>query len=167
MSHLTKSMFIYRFTCTCGACYIGRTVRQLIERIREHHPKWLTAGVRKIANSSILAHLLDNDHRVDIEKAFKVVYTISSDYPKGVRTRLLNTAEAVAMRLIKPDLCVHKQFVQSLALPWPECTQRNPNSHPIHKHINAPIHTDTTLMHFSLNATPPLIVNPTQPYNNG
>ena len=142
VSQLAKSMLIYQFTCSCGACYVGRTMRHLIERAKEHHPRWLSSGVKKTSHSSILSHLIDNDHRIKIEEAFRIVYTIPICYPKGIRTRLLNTAEAVAIRLIKPILCVHKQFVQILSLPWPDGTHPSSNSHVINVDINA--HTTDT-----------------------
>ena len=118
----TSSMCIYTFDCSCGASYVGRTTRQLSKRIREHIPTWFGKGQQKSINSSILAHLVDTNHQVDTQKAFKVIYRIPSKLPRGLRVRLLHTAEAVCIRLLKPDLCIQKKYVQALALPWPEKT---------------------------------------------
>ena len=115
-------MCIYTFDCSCGASYVGRTTRQLSKRIREHIPTWFGKGQQKSINSSILAHLVDTNHQVDTQKAFKVIYRIPSKLPRGLRVRLLHTAEAVCIRLLKPDLCIQKKYVQALALPWPEKT---------------------------------------------
>ena len=37
----STSHIIYQFVCSCGDTYIGRTNRQLSQRISEHIPKWL------------------------------------------------------------------------------------------------------------------------------
>ena len=104
----TSSMCIYTFDCSCGVSYVGRTTRQLSKRIREHIPTWFGKGQQKSINSSILAHLVDTNHQVDTQKAFKVIYRIPSKLPRGLRVRLLHTAEAVGIRLLKPDLCIQK-----------------------------------------------------------
>ncbi|CAH8514216.1 unnamed protein product [Schistosoma curassoni] len=44
LPEFAKSMCIYRFNCSCGASYIGRTIRQVRHRITEHHPTWLSKG---------------------------------------------------------------------------------------------------------------------------
>ena len=112
-------MCIYRFACSCGASYKGKTTRSLSTRIVEHIPVWLAKGEQKSIRSSILAHLVDTGHRVDPSIAFTVVYRISRNLYRSVKLKLLNTAEAVAIHLEKPDLCVQKTFVQALRLPWP------------------------------------------------
>ena len=39
----TTSTCVYKFNCSCGSSYIGRTTRQLSKRIKEHYPKdWLS-----------------------------------------------------------------------------------------------------------------------------
>ncbi len=114
----TTSMCIYSFTCTCGAGYIGRTSRRLSKRVREHIPAWLGKGQIKGINSSILAHLVDSDHRVDASEAFRVIYKVPSSYSKSLGQRLLATAEAAAIRLRRPILCAQKNFVAAPQLPW-------------------------------------------------
>ena len=99
--------------------YIGRTTRRLSKRIKEHLPSWLEKGVVKTINSSILELLVNNNHLVNKDEAFKVLYRIPINLPKGTRIRLLNIAEAIGIKLIKPELGVQKKLVQTLFLPWP------------------------------------------------
>ena len=120
LSSLTTSMCIYKFNCSCGASYLGRTTRQLSKRIREHLPVWFSKGLVKQTNSSILNHLLDTGHQINHTTSFTVIHRIPNKLSHGVRFRLLCTAEAVAIRLFNPELCVQKKHVQSLSLPWPK-----------------------------------------------
>ena len=118
------SMCVYSFTCTSGGRYIGRTTRRLSIRIREHNPRWLAHGVCKTTNSAILNHLLENNHRIAPHESFKVIFRVPWNKSKSVRKRNLATAEAVAIRLYKPILCLQKQFVRTLLLPWPHTNER-------------------------------------------
>ncbi|RTG87460.1 uncharacterized protein DC041_0008181, partial [Schistosoma bovis] len=113
------SMCIYEFSCSCGESYIGRTTRQLNQRVSEHLPSWLGKGYVKTIRSSVLSHLIDSGHIVDRNKSFKVIYRIPTSFPYGVRSRLLHIAEAIGIRANKPSLCVQKKFVTPLSLPWP------------------------------------------------
>lgn len=113
------SMCIYKFSCSCGESYIGRTTRQLNQRVSEHLPSWLGKGMVKSIRSSILSHLIDSGHEVDRNQSFKVIYRIPTTFPYGVRSRLLHIAEAIGIRSNNPSLCVHKKFVTPLSLPWP------------------------------------------------
>ena len=104
----------------CGHTYIGRSNRALHVRVGEHIPKWLEkemnsdksidAGGRRPI-SSIAKHLIDMNHKIDVKTAFKIIY-------KNGQGRLLKYAEALAIRKFKPPLCVQKQFIISLNLPW-------------------------------------------------
>ncbi|VDL99545.1 unnamed protein product [Schistocephalus solidus] len=71
MPKQTSSMCIYAFTCSCGAGFSGRTTRRLSKRMREQHPAWLNQGTVKSISSAIVAHLVDNGHRVDVNQAFR------------------------------------------------------------------------------------------------
>ena len=115
-----KSHCIYKFECNCGESYIGRTDRRLISRIREHVPKWVEErlngtsvdiGNHRPPTSSIGRHLLATGHAVDLNSAFSIV--LHNESP-----RFLLFAEAVAINRSKPSLCVQKQFVFHLRLPW-------------------------------------------------
>ena len=85
----TTSMWIYQFNCSCGASYVGRATRRLSTRIREHHLAWLGKGVVKGLRSSIVEHLVDTGHQIEIDNAFSVCYKVTSRVPQGVRFRLL------------------------------------------------------------------------------
>ena len=120
------SFCVYSFTCSCGACYIGRTTRHLSVRAREHHPAWLSSGVTKSIKSSVLAHLVDTGHTIDIKQSFQPIYRVKGNQSKLIRHRILATAEAIGIRLFNPPLCAQKQFVQTLKLPWPSISSPSP-----------------------------------------
>ena len=115
----TTSYCVYQFVCSCGTSYIGRTTRRLAERIREHHPSWLCQGLKRSGGTAITAHLVETEHQVRMGESFKPIYMIVGVRSKQVKQRLLSTAEAIAIRLMKPPLCVQKQTVRALDLPWP------------------------------------------------
>jgi hypothetical protein len=115
------SHVIYEWVCGCGNTYIGRTNRQLSSRINEHVPKWLhdqlgsgnphiNSGGRN-PNSSIGKHLLDNPHCVNARERFRIIF-------RSTKATVLRFAEALAIKTFNPLLCVHKQFVITLNLPW-------------------------------------------------
>ena len=68
MSDFAASFCVYCFTCSCGACYIGRSTRRSSKRIREHYQAWLGSGVIKSINSLVCAHLVDTNHSVQPNK---------------------------------------------------------------------------------------------------
>ena len=119
LPNCATSMCIYKFSCSCGESYIGRTTRQLNKRVTEHLPSWFGKGETKSIRSSILSHLIDSGHQVNRNSAFKVIYRIPSNLSKGIGTRLLNIAEAMGIRENNPSLCIQKKFVLPLSLPWP------------------------------------------------
>nr|CAH8824061.1 unnamed protein product [Trichobilharzia regenti]CAH8845810.1 unnamed protein product [Trichobilharzia regenti] len=114
-----SSMCIYQFTCSCGARYVGRTQRLLSKRISEHLPSWFYKGERRSPrHSSILEHLIESGHQANPQNNFSVIYTIRGNLAKRVRIKLLQTAEAMAIHILNPELCIQKKFVQSLNLQW-------------------------------------------------
>ena len=119
LPQLTSSMLIYSFRCICDAFYVGRTTRQLSTRIREHLPRWLNHGGNGSISSAVLAHLVDTNHQIDPQQAFRILLRIPPNRSKAVRLRMLATAEAISIRRLTPNLCVQKRFVQALQLPWP------------------------------------------------
>jgi predicted GIY-YIG superfamily endonuclease len=108
--HVT-SKCVYQFTCTCNSMYIGRTERRLAARVAEHIPKKLQLKGDGIFKSSIAKHLIDTGHNIDLNTSFKVLTRQST-------ATLLRFAEAVAIRRMKPNLCVQKEMVVNLCLPW-------------------------------------------------
>ncbi|CAH8508776.1 unnamed protein product [Heterobilharzia americana] len=111
---------VYQFTCMCGHTYIGRSNRDMQLRKAEHVPKWLQKQMTstdpisagdKHPSSSIAKHILETNHRIDMKTAFKVLH-------KSGQSRVLKFIEALAIRKFKPPLCIQKQFVLTLNLPW-------------------------------------------------
>ena len=85
VSDFAASFRVYCFTCSCGAGYIGCTIRRLSERIREHHLPWLGSGVIKSIDSSICAHLVDTNHSVQTTQAFRPIYLVCRKQSKFIR----------------------------------------------------------------------------------
>ena len=109
---------IYQFVCSCGCKYIGRTARSLGDRAKEHIPKWLLDGkdapprAKTLPESAIARHLLTNGcDRTAARDRFKAIFRSASK-------RLLCVIEALAIKARTPDLCVQKEHVFTLALPW-------------------------------------------------
>ena len=119
LSRLTTSMCIYQFNCSCGAKYIGRSLRQLSERVTEHYPPWFIKGEHKVIRSSILEHLVDSEHKISPDSDFRVIYRTSANVPKAVWIRHLAIVEAIAIRLWKPELCIQKKLMHDVSLSWP------------------------------------------------
>ncbi|BHF61043.1 hypothetical protein SprV_0100401400 [Sparganum proliferum] len=115
---------------SCGAGCIGRTTRRLGKSVREHMPAWPDSGETRSISSSILAHLIDMDRRVDAKEAFQVVYWTPTGFSKGLRQRILATSEAVAIRLANRMLCCQKTLTQALSLPWPTPTSSDDDMPP-------------------------------------
>ena len=91
--------------------YIGRTESRLSDRINEHVPKKLWMNTHRKYDSSIAKHLLETGHIVDPQTTFTIISRQS-------KPQLLRIAEAVAIQNYKPDLCIQKEFVVGLHLPW-------------------------------------------------
>ena len=115
----TASFCVYHFVCSCGASYVGRTTRRLSDRIREHCPPSLARGGRTSNSSSIAEHLMETGHTINGTTDFQVLYRVIPNRSQPIRFRLLSIAEAIGIRLFKPELCVHKKFVKTLNLCWP------------------------------------------------
>lgn len=111
---------VYKFLCNCGSSYLGRTQRTLSQRIDEHFPRWLTQGdgarPRSSAppSSAVTRHVLQCptfDRTCPAESKFKVVC-------RARRPWLLPFLEMTQILRHKPDLCVQKHTLVTLALPW-------------------------------------------------
>ena len=117
----SASHVVYQFTCSCGDTYIGRTNRQLSQRVSEHIPKWLVKSMThessvqftdaKNPGSSIAKHLLMSNHKVDPVTSFKPIL-------RNRNHKLLAFSEAMLIRLRNPKLCAQKCLTQSIRLPW-------------------------------------------------
>ena len=114
------SNVVYKFDCGCGSSYLGRTERWLASRVKEHLPAWLRRGdatrPRSTAtpSSAVTRHTMSCpafDRHRDPLAHFRVL--VRCRHPS-----LLPFAEATHIADQQPDLCVMKDFVVSLALPW-------------------------------------------------
>lgn len=115
-----SSNLLYKFTCSCGSNYLGRTTRALADRMAEHLPRWLLAGSNQrprstaLPASAITRHVISCqqfDRSKPADHNFKVV-------TKSRHPALLPLLEATHIVTHQPDLCSQKDFVFSLALPW-------------------------------------------------
>ena len=120
---LTTSLCIYHFTCSCGVWYMGFTTRQLYKRIREHHLMGLTRGTISTIKSSILKHLVDSNHGINVEKAFTIVYTTPANQPLTTRIKHLNMTEAILINFHKPELCSLKKLLHKVLLSGPSLSR--------------------------------------------
>ncbi|MEL7308443.1 MAG: reverse transcriptase domain-containing protein [Pseudomonadota bacterium] len=109
---LGKSHVVYKFCCDCGSSYVGRTERRVTTRIKEHLPRWIHTS-RKTSTSSICKHVIDCEHFTG--KHFSSYFSILASCPFSFSLRIL---ESLFIRRRKPPLCVQKEFVYSLSLPW-------------------------------------------------
>jgi hypothetical protein len=113
-----QSNVIYTFVCSCGSSYIGRTKRRLQQRIKEHLPKWLCQGKRRprATNppaSSITKHLMEGQCRVnEAALGFRILLRTGKSLLKQ------RIAEALFIKRKNPDLCIQKENVLPLHLPW-------------------------------------------------
>ena len=110
-SIFATSKCIYQFECICGCKYIGRTEWRLDQRIKEHIPDWLINNKSDTPRSAITKHLLSTNHKVGRYDRFTVIN-------RQRYSKLLRFAEASSIRRFKPVLCIQKQFVTPLSLPW-------------------------------------------------
>ena len=103
---------IYKFTCGCGDSYIGRTNRDLETRIKEHIPQWLLVGKYGKAQTSITRHCLTcNVDKSTLRQRFKII-------AKSKCHKTLSILEALYIKSESPKLCVQKDYVYNLYLPW-------------------------------------------------
>ena len=79
--------------------------------ITEHLPKWLTEGRTGNAKSAISKHLQESGHSAMERSYFCILHQARG-------SQELKFAKAVIIRRTKPALCIQKQFVVNLSLPW-------------------------------------------------
>ena len=109
---IRSSSVIYKFLCDCGAVYFGRTNRCLAVRIREHVSQWLLEGGKGRSCSAISSHVLQcNCLRKNLRDHFSVIFRARNE-------QILRILEALSIKLFKPNLCMQKEHVMALLLPW-------------------------------------------------
>ncbi|VDP96509.1 unnamed protein product [Echinostoma caproni] len=118
------SFCIYQFVCSCGTTYIGRTTRRLAERIREHHPSWLSRGLKKPGGTAITAHLVETEHRVRMSEAVIAhLHDHRGEIEAGQAPRTVNS-RSDRDSVEQPLLVRSKKSVRALDLPWPAINAR-------------------------------------------
>jgi hypothetical protein len=120
-SILDCSHCLYKFECSCGAFYLGRTDRKLQVRMNEHIPKWLVKRMSEPAAasnpcqrnplSSIARHLMTTGHIVDLNSCFSVIHRYQN-------SSILRIIESLLICRLNPPLCIQKLMMISLKLPW-------------------------------------------------
>ena len=115
---LSRSSVIYKFVCGCGHNYIGRTETQLHCRIKQHIPKWLADGRKtrprsnKPPDSSIAKHLITCNFQLDrVGDCFSNLHCGHGYYKNKI-------IEAIEINTVKPSLCVQKDRLFQLKIPW-------------------------------------------------
>ena len=114
------SNLIYKFDCSCGSSYVGRTGRWLSTRVHEHLPAWLLKGGHQRPRSATAPSSAITRHACSCA-AFDRTRKPTDYFSVLSRARhpvCLPSLEAVFILARKPDLCIMKDFVMSLALPW-------------------------------------------------
>ena len=127
LAQSAKANIIYQFQWgQCLDTYLGRTERQLKQRVAEHIPAWVRKEVmqpsqlpsemmpsqpQRAPQSSIGKHVLQANHWSDPATSFRVLFTATNHRP-------LQFFEAIAIKRLKPALCKQKELFVSLALPW-------------------------------------------------
>ena len=111
ISMLSTSCVLYKWECQCGASYLGRTERRLGCRITEHVPKWLLNRKNGVATSAITRHILECGQVQTHRERFSIIHRATS-------RAALPFLEASAIKRLKPVLCMQKESVRTLRLPW-------------------------------------------------
>ena len=114
-SIFAESKCIYRFECTCGCKYIGRTDRKLENRVKEHVPPWLLKNRPGKPKTAICKHLMSTHHHENVIDFCSQTFSIAC---RQRTFKFLKLAEACLIRRYQPDLCAQKEYVETLGLPW-------------------------------------------------
>ena len=109
---------VYRFLCDCQSEYVGRTEKQLGQRIKEHCPGWVLRGNRtrprstKEPPSHITRHLMAcNVFSMPHEPHFTIIHKTRSNF-------LNRVLEALEIKKCRPRICVQKEHLYTLKIPW-------------------------------------------------
>lgn len=109
---------VYHYRCPCSSDYVGRTESQLGVRIKQHIPKWISNGQGtrprsiKQPNSAITRHLMQCEQQNNNPRSnFKILH-------KGHNSFMNRILEALEIKCRKPVLCVQKEMLYQLKIPW-------------------------------------------------
>ena len=115
---LSSHNVVYKYTCTCGCNYIGRTSRRLSERISEHVPRWLATAVRRPPRSTRPPDSAITRHLQNCEADPTAAHEHFSVMHRSGNVFKLQALEAISIKFYQPDLCIQKDHVMTLQLPW-------------------------------------------------
>ena len=114
----SQSSVVYQFKCDCQQDYIGRTEATLSTRIGQHIPKWLESGKKsrprstQLPSSSIAKHIMQCDAFTQPSTDhFGIIH-------KGHHPTTNRILEAIEIKLYSPTLCVQKDRLFELKIPW-------------------------------------------------
>lgn len=111
-----KSHVVYKFTCSCGLTYVGKTTQRLSERIKQHISRKLlmeTPDLRKHRmDSAITRHLKTNPDCIN-STLTATGFTILAQARNNSH---LDVLEALFIQRLAPPLCSQKEYVRQLAL---------------------------------------------------
>ena len=112
-----SSKTVYKFTCSCGSSYVGKTTQRLKTRIRQHVPAGLRRQLGKITRSrsiekqsfAVARHLLNNPScgRKYEDEMFTVLAQARDDLH-------LSVLESLFISTHKPDLCTKTEQGRSV-----------------------------------------------------
>ena len=105
-----KSNVVYLYKCSCNATYVGRTSRNLIDRMKEHLPAFLFKCLNssKSSLSHICSHLLDSPNCITSRSDMFTRFSILAHASNYIQLQYL---EAIWIKRLKPVLCVQKQHL--------------------------------------------------------
>ena len=113
---LMRSRVVYKYECSCGKEYVGRTDQRLLDRVSQHVPSMIRNRKLKkkrptpeTQKSAIAKHLCESEQCADLYSSewFTVLDTARSAFH-------LATLEAAYISALNPVLCRQKQFVYAL-----------------------------------------------------
>ena len=115
-----QSMVVYQNVCRCDCRYVGRTSQRLQDRIKQHISKAIrnqTQLDRDLFQSNPTSTSAIGQHLLNNEKCTSCYDDNQFSILAKVRTLFhLSTLAATLIKLLKPELCHQKEFVQTLKL---------------------------------------------------
>ena len=113
------SSLVYCYRCRCALTYVGKSVQNLFERIKQHIlPKLLLPDAdlrRNSADSAITCHLKVNSACLDKLRKDAAAERFSVLCQARSRSAL-DVLEALFIHRLAPELCSQKEHVRALTL---------------------------------------------------
>ena len=110
-----RSMIVYKFTCSCGLTYVGKTSQCLSARAKQHVPVKLlerkTNLSKTAADSAVTRHLKDSPECIQPTPLCQF-HVLAQARTKSH----LDVLEALFIQRLSPPLCAQKSHVRALSL---------------------------------------------------